>query len=85
MDRTLRDRLEHLANELHLHRAKGGGGTTDDAVEAAHADVDAALAEEHHDDLRARLERHAVELDADHPQLAALVRGVIDSLTSAGL
>jgi hypothetical protein len=80
MERTLRQRLEHLANELHLHRGQG-----DERIDAAHADVDAALQDEQHDDLRTRLERHAVALETDHPKMAALVRGVVDSLTSAGL
>jgi hypothetical protein len=79
MEPSDRQRLEDLANELEPHRG------ADAKIDAAHADVRAALGDEPDEGLLTKLERHEVELESEHPALGALLRQVIDSLSASGL
>jgi hypothetical protein len=78
MDPSLRERLEHLAAELHLHRE-------DPQVSQAHAEVTEALNGETHEGVAIRLERQAVALESSHPALGSLLRQAADAFSATGL
>lgn len=79
MDPTLRQQLEHVADELHPLR------DTQPTIESAHTDVRDALDTESTEGLGERLDRHAVELETSHPAISTLIRTLVSELTSMGI
>ena len=79
MDASIRQRLEDLLTQLHLHREASP------AAGGAHDEVRAALDQESAGGLRDRLESYAVDLETSHPSLGVLVRGLVDELSSMGI
>ena len=79
MDPTLRQQLEHMAEELHPHREALP------TIESAHTDVQDALDTESTEGLGERLDRHAVELETSHPSISTLIRTLVSELSSMGI
>ncbi len=73
----LRAQLEELARRLHL--------VDDDRARALHADVQRSIDGEDHEDLGDKLTESAVHFEAAHPDLADLLRRVVDALAASGM
>ena len=79
MDANIKERLEALLTQLHLHREASP------AAAGAHGDVQAALADGSTTGLGDRLDAYAVELDTSHPSVGAVVRELVDELSAMGI
>lgn len=80
MESHIRERLEALAERLHLHR-----GADDEELDELQATVQKALDEDDHEGLGDQLEEQAVGFQAEHPDLADFLRRTADALSAGGL
>ena len=85
MAEEIRRKVEELHNELEKAAAEGNA----DAGELLGATRGYLANEEptsdDHDSLGQQISEALVRFDADHPSIAGALRGVIDSLTAAGI
>lgn len=81
MELHLREQLSELAERLHLHRDETG----DEAGAELHSKVQTALDDGDHHGLGDTLTEQAVHFEADHPDLARLIRRVADAFGAAGI
>ena len=84
-----RENLRDLLSELHT-RLRNAPTLDDDSrklLTTVSRDIEEALARENADasSPKPRLEELAVEFEAEHPQVAVVLRQLVDALTKAGI
>ena len=87
-----KDKLQQLINDLHqeLKAADSADEASKDMLRRAAAEIDVAVgtgqvSEERHRSYREQLERSAVDFEADHPRVAAIIENIIDTLGKIGI
>ena len=87
-----KDKLQQLINDLHqeLKAADSADEDSKNLLRRAAAEIDEAVgtgpvSEERHRSFREQLERSAVDFEADHPRVAAVVENIIDTLGKIGI
>jgi CHASE3 domain sensor protein len=78
-----RETLEQL--HLELEAALANNNTTQARIDSLKAQIKRALDEDEDETLVEQLEESAVELEAEHPTLAAAINTAINILSNAGI
>jgi len=86
------NKLQQLINDLRqeLHAADSADEASKELLRRTAAEIDEAVgtgqvSDDRHRSIREQLEQSAVDFEADHPRIAAVVESIIDTLGKIGI